>query len=50
MRFSCDDTTDSKLTMQVTFIDGNWWAINFTKDGIYVYDYATSTSKSVQLA
>jgi hypothetical protein len=50
MRFLCDDTTDSRLTMQVTFTNGNWWAINFYKDGIFVYDYATDTSKSVKLA
>ncbi len=50
MKFSCDDTTDSKITMQVTFTDGNWWAINFTKGGIFLYDYATNTSSSVKLA
>ena len=50
MKFSCDDTTDSKMTMQVTFVDGNWWAIDFKKSGIFVYDHATNTSTSVQLS
>lgn len=50
MRFTCDEATDSKLTMQVNFVDGNWWAIDFTKDLIAVYDHATNTAKSVALA
>lgn len=50
MQFKCDDTSDSRLTIQVTFVDGNWWAISFQKEGIFVYDYATNTSKSVKLA
>ena len=48
--FTCDDSTDSKLTLKVTFVDGNWWAINFEKSGIFVYDHATNTSTSVQLS
>lgn len=50
VQFKCNDTSDSKLTMQVTFTDGNWWAIDFFKDVISIYDYATNTSKSMKLA
>ena len=45
--FACDSQTDDKLTMVVDFVDDNWWAINFTKDYIALYDHATETSKSV---
>lgn len=48
--FMCEDTTDSKLTIKVNFTDGNWWAIDFHMDSIFVYDYATNTSKFVQLS
>lgn len=50
MRFVCDSQTDDKLTMVADFVDGNWWAISFTKDYIAIYDHATDTSKSVSLA
>ncbi len=50
MRFTCDHETDTAMTMQVVFVDGNWWAITFYKDGIFIYDRETDTSKSVKLA
>ncbi|MDD6566975.1 MAG: hypothetical protein PUF11_09375 [Parafannyhessea umbonata] len=46
----CDSSADDKVTMKVDFTDGDWWAINFQKGGIFVYDYATNTSTSVKLA
>lgn len=46
----CDESTDSKVTLLVTFVDNNWWSIDFTKDRIAVYDHANGTSTGVNLS